>query len=210
MSEWPKQWVREGREQGMREGIEQRLAHERALLPDRRPDRGRRRGQRLAHERALLRRMAASRFGADIAERLSEMLASIAEPERLAEVGEWLVRCDTGESFLPVWFRRETRETGATPDGSRRGCSRRVLVCLPSGYSPAIRYDVVTRRDQMRVETEVWWGVASGFASEALWWFRIRESSFMGVGSPSFSPSAPPQVRLSRQAPGHDAPGARR
>ena len=38
-----------------------------------------------------------------------------------------------GESFLPVWFRRETRETGATPDGNRRGCSRRVLVCLPSG-----------------------------------------------------------------------------
>ena len=48
--------------------------------------------QGLAHERALLRRMAASQFGADIAERLSEMLAGIADPERLAEVGEWLVR----------------------------------------------------------------------------------------------------------------------
>ena len=78
VSEWPKQWVREGREQGMREGIEQ----------------GR------AEERALLCRQAASRFGTDTAERLSVALAGIADPERLAEVGEWLVRCETGEAFL--------------------------------------------------------------------------------------------------------------
>ena len=86
VSEWPKQWAREGREQGMREGLEQGI------------EQGFERG--LAHERALLRRMAASRFGADTAERLSEVLADIADPERLAEVGEWLVRCDTGGEFL--------------------------------------------------------------------------------------------------------------
>ena len=78
VSEWPKQWAREGREQGLREGLEQ----------------GR------AEERALLRRQAASRFGANTAERLSEVLAGIADPERLAEVGEWLVRCDTGDELL--------------------------------------------------------------------------------------------------------------
>ena len=56
--------------------------------------------QGLEHERALLRRLAASRFGAQTAERLSEVLAGIADPEALADVGEWLVRCETGNEFL--------------------------------------------------------------------------------------------------------------
>ena len=70
VSQWPAQWMQEGLEQG------------------------------LEHERALLRRQAALRFGAAAAERLSAALAGIADPERLAEVGDWLVRCDTGEEFL--------------------------------------------------------------------------------------------------------------
>ena len=86
VSEWPKQWVREGREEGMREGIERGV------------EQGIEQGR--AEERALLRRMAASRFGKDIAERLSVALVDITDPERLAEVGEWLVRCETGEEFL--------------------------------------------------------------------------------------------------------------
>ena len=73
-AEWSNQWVREGLEKGRKEG--------------------------LAHERALLRRMAASRFEVDTAERLSEALAGVTDPERLAEVGEWLVRCETGREFL--------------------------------------------------------------------------------------------------------------
>ena len=56
--------------------------------------------QGLEHERALLRRMAASRFGTETAERLAEALAGITDPERLAEIGEWLVRCETGGEFL--------------------------------------------------------------------------------------------------------------
>ena len=70
LAEWPKQWLREGIEQG------------------------------LEHERALLRRQVAARFGAQTAERLSGVLARIADPEALAEVGEWLVRCETGSEFL--------------------------------------------------------------------------------------------------------------
>ena len=81
-AEWSNQWVREGVEKGLRQGLEQGL------------EKG------LAHERALLRRMAASRFGVDTADRLSEALAGVADPERLAEVGEWLVRCETGREFL--------------------------------------------------------------------------------------------------------------
>ena len=78
VSQWPAQWMQEGREQGVKQGLEQGLEH----------------------ERALLRRMTATRFGTATAERVSGMLAGIADPERLAEVGEWLVRCDTAEAFL--------------------------------------------------------------------------------------------------------------
>ena len=78
VSEWPKQWIREGRQEGLREG----------------------RQEGLAHERELLRRQAVSRFGADTAERLAGMLGDIADPERLAEVGEWLVCCETGDEVL--------------------------------------------------------------------------------------------------------------
>ena len=100
VSEWPKQWVREGREQGMREGLEQGL------------EQGIERGR--AEERALLCRQAAVRFGTDTAERLSGVLAGIADPERLAEVGEWLVRCETGEALF-------ARAESARGDGEQRG-----------------------------------------------------------------------------------------
>ena len=102
-AEWPKQWLREGREQGMREGMAQGVREGMAQ--------GIREGiaQVLAHERALLRRLAALRFGAETAERLAALLADISDPERLAEVGEWLVRCGTGSEFL----------ARVEPDGTR-------------------------------------------------------------------------------------------
>ena len=74
VAEWPKQWLREGRAQGVAQGVDQ--------------------------QRALLRRQAAARFDADTAARLADLLAPIADPERLAEVGDWLVRCDTATEFL--------------------------------------------------------------------------------------------------------------
>ena len=90
VSQWPAQWVQEGLERGREQGLER--GREQGL------EQGLERG--LEHERALLRRQAASRFGAATAEGVSGTLARIADPERLAEVGEWLVRCDTGEEFL--------------------------------------------------------------------------------------------------------------
>ena len=78
VAEWPEQWLREGREQGISEGREQGVDQQRALLC----------------------RMAAARFDADTAARLAELLAPITDPERLAEVGDWLVRSDTAARFL--------------------------------------------------------------------------------------------------------------
>ena len=70
VSEWPAQWLREGLEQG------------------------------LEQQRALLCRMAAARFDEETAVRPVGVLASITDPARLVEVGEWLVRCETGTEFL--------------------------------------------------------------------------------------------------------------
>ena len=90
VAEWPKQWLREGREQGFAEGRAQGVAE------------GREQGlaQGVDQQRALLCRLAAARFDADTAARLADLLAPIADPERLAEVGDWLVRCDTAAKFL--------------------------------------------------------------------------------------------------------------
>ena len=66
-AEWPKQWLREGRKQGLAEGREQGVDQQRALLC----------------------RMAAARFGAETAGRLGDVLAPIADPDRLAEIGDW-------------------------------------------------------------------------------------------------------------------------
>ena len=86
VSEWPAEWLRKGRAQGLGQGREQGL------------EQGIEQGRQ--HERALLRRMAASRFGAEVAERLAGVLARTADPDRLVEIGDWPVRCETGDEFL--------------------------------------------------------------------------------------------------------------
>ena len=94
VAEWPKQWLQEGREQGLAEGRKQGRAQGVAE--------GREQGltQGIDQQRALLCRLAAARFDADTAARLGDLLAPIADSERLAEVGDWLVRCDTAAKFL--------------------------------------------------------------------------------------------------------------
>ena len=68
--EWTQQWFEEGREAGR------------------------------AEERALLCRQTARKFDAATAERLSGVLDGLADPERLAEVGEWIIECETGAELL--------------------------------------------------------------------------------------------------------------
>ena len=94
-AEWSKEWLKEGLEQGLEQGLGQGL--EQGLE------------QGLDRERALLCRMTASRFGVPTAERLAELLAPITDAERLADIGDWLVQCDTGADFLA--------RVGAAPAG---------------------------------------------------------------------------------------------
>ena len=92
---------RQGRAEGFRQGRAEGIRQ------------GRAEGIReaLDFERGLLRRQAAVRFDADTAERLSELLAGISDPQRLVEAGEWIVRCDSGGELL------ERVESGRTPEG---------------------------------------------------------------------------------------------
>ena len=78
VKEWTEQWFREGREQGLERG----------------PERGR------AEERALLCRQAARKFDAETAARLAGLLDRLTDPERLAEVGEWIIECGTGPELI--------------------------------------------------------------------------------------------------------------
>ena len=74
----------------------------------------------MAKERAdgqleLIRRMAARKFGGETAERLAERLEPVHDAERLAEIGEWLIECASGEELLE----RLERTHAFVPDGQR-------------------------------------------------------------------------------------------
>ena len=48
----------------------------------------------------LMRRMAARKFGYDTAERLAERLERVRDSEHVAEIGEWLIECESSEELL--------------------------------------------------------------------------------------------------------------
>ena len=80
--EWTQQWKEEGLREGRREGLQQGLQ------------------QGLAAERALLLRQARKRFGEACAAALAPLLEAREESNELADTGEWIVTCDSGETLL--------------------------------------------------------------------------------------------------------------
>ena len=93
VAEWHKPYIEQGREEGREEGISL----------------GREEGMRLAREarqeaidqqRQMLRRQVAVRFGGEVADRVGRVLATESNPERLAEAGEAVARCATGDQLL--------------------------------------------------------------------------------------------------------------
>ena len=90
--------TRVGRGLGLREGT----------TPDDDPQLGRHRRQAraaglaegVARERALLGRLAARKFGLVTAERLADLIAGVADPERLAGIGDLIIDCDDGDDLL--------------------------------------------------------------------------------------------------------------
>ena len=48
----------------------------------------------------VMRRQAARKFGVVTADRLAEELERVHDPERVIEIGEWLIECESGEELL--------------------------------------------------------------------------------------------------------------
>ena len=90
VSHWRDEWIHHGMEQGIQRGMEQGI--------QRGMEQGIRQG--LEHERTLLRRLAEAQFGAETAERLSAWLRQEDDPQRLEEMAEEIVRCETGDELL--------------------------------------------------------------------------------------------------------------
>ncbi len=87
-------WLEQGVEQGVQQGMAQGMAQG--------VERGVTEGMALARadERALLCRQAGRKFGGRAADRLSARIDGVTDPERLAEVGDWIIDCGTEAEFL--------------------------------------------------------------------------------------------------------------
>ena len=86
VQEWTAEWVEQGREQGREEGREQGR------------EQGREEGIR--GQRALLCRQAARKFDAATGERLAGALEGVADSDRLAQVGDWIIECETAADLF--------------------------------------------------------------------------------------------------------------
>ena len=80
--QWTEQWFAEGRETGLREGLEQ----------------GRR--ELVQGQRDMAVRLARLKFGDAAAERLSPLLDRIADPSVLVEMGDWVIQCSDAAELL--------------------------------------------------------------------------------------------------------------
>ncbi len=78
VQEWTAEWVEQGREEGREQGIQQGLQRQRALLG----------------------RQAARKFDAAAGKRLADALAAVAEPDRLEQIGDWIIECETADALF--------------------------------------------------------------------------------------------------------------
>lgn len=83
MQSWTERWKQEGLMQGIAEGMEK----------------GIKRGY-LAGERETYVRLARLRFDLEIANQLVPLLEQIQDRQQLAQVGEWLIQCESGAELL--------------------------------------------------------------------------------------------------------------
>ena len=91
VKEWEAEWLRQGIERGMEQGRSQGIE------------------QGVASGRVdLLRRQAIRKFGAPVGERFSALLDGVDGPERLDEIGDWLIECDTASVLLERMERLHT------------------------------------------------------------------------------------------------------
>ncbi len=92
--------------EGLPVELEDRVAYWRRKLLEEGKAEGREEGEArgdakaLVRERYLLRRQVVLRFGEDTAERFGALLEDVSDPDRLAEMGEWIIECEDGASLI--------------------------------------------------------------------------------------------------------------
>ena len=79
VQEWTAEWVEQGREQGREQGVQQ----------------GVQQGQRV-----LLCQLAARKFDPATGERLAALLERVADSDRLAQVGDCIIECETADDLF--------------------------------------------------------------------------------------------------------------
>ena len=91
-------WVERGRVEGIEQGIEQGRVEgiERGRVEG--IEQGIEQGRH--EERALLCRQAARKFGGDTSDRLAAALTGVTDPDRLAQVGDWIIECATAADLI--------------------------------------------------------------------------------------------------------------
>ncbi len=92
----------EGREQGLAQGEERGLKRGLAQGEERGLKRGLEQGEErgLKGQRQLLVRLAVRKFGLHMAEPVAGLLKRIDDQDRLQDIAEWIVDCDTGSDLL--------------------------------------------------------------------------------------------------------------
>ena len=88
------EWFEQGRVQGIELGRAQGIELGRAQGIELGIERG------CQEERTLLCRQAARKFGGDASERLATDLADVTDPDRLAQVGDWIIECATAPELI--------------------------------------------------------------------------------------------------------------
>ena len=83
--EWTREWLEQGRAQGIEQGRAQGIEQGRA--------------QGIEQGRTLLCRLAARKFDT-AAEGLAAALADVTDPDRLAQIGDWIIECETAADLL--------------------------------------------------------------------------------------------------------------
>ena len=119
LNAWTARWLEEGRAEGRVEGREEGRIEGKAEGRSEGREEGRVEGKaegraegkaegraegkaegRSEGQAEVVCRMAARKFDAATAERLAGRLAGIADPERMGEIGEWLIECEDGDELL--------------------------------------------------------------------------------------------------------------
>ena len=109
VQEWTREWVEQGVERGRAEGIEQGRAE--GIEQGRAEGIEQRRAEGIEQRRAEGIEQAHAAVPSASGEGLAAALAGVTDPDRLAQVGDWIIECETAADLL-ARVRGDSRSDG--------------------------------------------------------------------------------------------------